>query len=300
MQGMNFLSAKYNLQDKQNIIDIIEYYADQGRFFEAYNYLNHAMYYHDMSNVYYSMLTKYLSEKRESRNISDPLLITWTITPKNVPFLFMSDPEQRLKESMLGLAAWIMDKSFTNIHVVENSAFNLDKEKLRDIGLDHNKVVKYYNAESCEEASKFGKGYGEGDITKFAVLNTAVGRSKRFTKVTGKQYVPFYEYSFMNNGETYEFFNLQHVANRVAVDTRFYCIDTKFYTENMIDAYKQVNDHRDNYLEHVFYENTKNRINYFPPKEPIVFGKQGSIDKTYGEYPKLVYDFSEDLIRSLL
>jgi hypothetical protein len=301
MDGMNFLVAKFNLNEKQNLIDVANHYADNKMFFEAFSYISHASYYHDLSDLYYKTLSRYLQSEGTSSNIDTPLLITWAISPKNVPFLHMSDSNVRLKENMAGLAAWILDKSFENIIVCDGTGFELDINALKRIGAKHNKNISYHSFVQSDGASKFGKGYGEGEIINFAFQeNPKIRNSKRFTKMNGKQYIPFYEFSLLRGKDSYEYFNLHYIANRPAIDTRFYCVDVQYYLKNLQDSYKRVNDFNTNYLEHVFFEDSMNRTNFFLPKEPIVFGKQGSIDKNYGEYPDVVKDFAKHLIETIV
>jgi hypothetical protein len=298
-----YLAAKYN-PNEQAIFDVIKNYAEEGRFREAYHYLNRAMYFHaNAGEVYYSLITKYLSSPAREASVKDstPLLITWTIAPKNVPFLNMVDPQKRLWENMLGLAAWILDKSFHKIIVTESSNFKINVDRLKQIGKEYNKEIEYYTFSNSEKVSQFGKGYGEGEILKHTFANSpSINSCSKFTKMNGKQYVPFYEYFLIDGGNTFEYFNLHFIANKLAIDTRFYCIDKEYYLNTLFDSYQECNDYKDNYLEHVFYEKTKNRVNYFIPTEPIVLGRQGSIEKNYGEYPPVVKKFCEYLMVELV
>lgn len=285
-----FIEAKEQPVSKSNF-DLIQYYCSKNLFYEAFNYLNHRLYFSNDYNLYYQVLTEYLNSANFDSYNEVPMIITWTIEPKNVPFLQMVDPEIRLQESLMALSAWILDKSFNNIIVVDSSGYCLDKERLAEIGKQFGKNIEYHSFLNTDGVREFGKGYGEGEIVKYAIENSfVVKNSKKFVKMNGKQYVPFYEFLYMNRNGCFEFFNLQGLG-RVAVDTRFYCVDTSYYVQDLMDIYKEVNDFKDNYLEHVFFEKTKNRINYYLPKEPIVFGKQGSTNKNYGDFPNIVFDF---------
>lgn len=288
--------------DSESIINVINHYVALGEFRYAYEYLNMATYfYREAYKPYYETMSNYFMSNDRIAVTEDPLVITWTITPNNVPFLNMVDPKKRLYENMMGLSAWILDRSFKNIVITESSNFNLDVQKLYQIGKQYNKNIEYHTFKNSENVSKYGKGYGEGEIIKHTLDNSqVVKQSKRFTKMNGKQYVPFYEFTLLRGNEAYEYFNLHHIANRLAIDTRFYCIDKQFYIENLLDAYKECDDYKDNYLEHVFFEKTKNRTNYYLPKEPYVLGRQGSIDKNYGDYPQIVHDFCKKLIEEVV
>lgn len=299
MDGINYLYAKYNPNDSSNLISIIKDYNSKNRFFESFQYLNSLSLYHqNISEIYNETLHQYLDNK--IYNIADvdtPMIITWTIQPKNVPFLYMSDPKERLLQNMLGLAAWILDKTFKHIIIVESSNFKLDSDKLNKIGKEYGKEIQYLPFQGSDNVSKFGKGYGEGENLKYVFENCQIVKDcERFVKMNGKQYIPFYEFFLVNNKGSFEYFNLHYIANKLAIDTRFYCINRSFYEKELFDAYKSVNDHEDNYLEHVFYEKTKNRTNFYLSREPVVLGRQGSVDRNYGDYPQIVHDFCKELL----
>lgn len=301
MEYLNYLVAKHK-PDSESILTVVKHYSDINEFRYAYEYLNIAtMCNRNVSSTYYETLIKYLSSNDRNPVTKDPLLITWTIRPNNVPFLNMVDPQKRLYENMMGLAAWILDRSFENIIVTESSNFQINVEKLKQIGKQYNKNIEYYTFANSENVSKYGKGYGEGEIVKHTLNNSELFKNcKRFTKMNGKQYVPFYEFFLLKGNETFEYFNLHHIANKLAIDTRLYCIDKDYYINNLVDAYKECNDHQDNYLEHVFFEKTKERTNYYIPREPYVLGRQGSIEKNYGDYPLMVHDFCKHLISEIV
>lgn len=296
-----YFIAKHN-PGTEAIIVAINNYANAGEFRYAYEYLNIAtMFNRDIAPVYYNTLSKYLTCGDRKPVTKDPLLITWTIRPKNVPFLNMVDPDKRLYENMLGLAAWILDRSFENIIVTESSNFEINVEKLKSIGKQFNKNIDYHTFANSENVSKYGKGYGEGEIVKHTFESNELFRKcKRFTKMNGKQYVPFYEFFLLRGQETFEYFNLHYIANKLAVDTRFYCIDKQYYLDRLLDAYTECNDHKDNYLEHVFFEKTQERMNYYLPREPNVLGRQGSIEKNYGDYPTEVHELCKYLIQEIV
>ena len=300
-EHFNYFLAKHE-PNSESILAVAQHYADIGEFKYSYEYLNIAtMFNRNVSSTYYNILIKYLSSENRNPVSKDPLLITWTIRPDNVPFLNMVDPQKRLYENMLGLAAWILDKSFENIIVTESSNFEIKLDKLKEIGKKYNKHIEYYTFKNSKNVSKYGKGYGEGEIIEHTLQNSPLfNNCKRFTKMNGKQYVPFYEFFLLDGNQTFEYFNLHYIANKLAIDTRLYCIDKDYYVTNLIDAYKECNDHQNNYLEHEFFEKTKGRTNYYIPKEPYVLGKQGSIEKNYGDYPPIVHDFCKYLISEIV
>lgn len=296
-----YLNAKFG--NKNSIFSIINDYLSSNMFEEAFQYFNSKKFLfleNEVNYILYEFLNKYFNSRKNNLYKNTPLVITWSTTPKNVPFLFMSDPKIRLYENILGLAAWILDGTFSNIIIIDNTELNLNKDKLKKIGFEFNKEIDFYSFEaSYDKISKFGKGYGEGEILKFAIDNVEqVYNTTNFVKMNGKQYVPFFEFYFSN--ELKEFFNLHYIANKFAIDTRFYNIKREYYYSNLIDAYKEVNDHEERYLEHVVYEKTLDRTNFFIPFEPFVLGKQGSINKNYGDYPKIIHEFANKIIKNVI
>lgn len=295
-----FLNAKFDPKSP-DCVNVVDYYINNNKFFEAFQFVNNRLYFDNDGSLFYRLLSKYLEHGDYSNYNPTPLIMTWTIKPNNIPFLEMVDPDIRLKEHLLGLASWILDKSFSHLIIIDSSVdFTLNKQALIKIGSDHGKSIEFHKCSNTEGASKFGKGYGEGELMKYVVENVStVAHSKKLVKMNGKQYIPFYEYLYMNRNGCFEFFNTQYLG-KPAIDTRFYCVTTDYYLNTLNDIYTQVNDHEVNYLEHVFQQNTKDRVNYFLAREPIVFGKQGSTNKNYGDFPKIVYDFQEILMEKII
>ena len=296
---IEYLNAKQ--LDKSSVIKIVRNYANNNMFFEAFSYLKHALYFHNIIDVYYEVLELYLKSPNSSKKFDCPLVIVWTISPKDVPFVFMADPEERLRQHMLGLSGWILDKSFYNIVIVENSNFKLNLDRLKQIGKEYNKNIEYYSFDHSLKAKEYGKGYGEGELVQKAFESSGILRSSsRFTKINGKLYLPFYEFCYTFNKLPFEFFNMHRMGDKIVFDTRFYCVNTDFYRHHLYNAHEEVNDHLTNYLEHVFYEKVKDKLNYWTPIEPVVFGKSGSFDGSYGEYPNVIKEFSSFLIKEIV
>lgn len=283
MKQMKYLQAKYN-RDETSIFNVVSEYITQKRFYEAYSYIKLS----NNNELYYKVLSEYLTEKTPTLNNDSTLLITWTIDPKNCPFVFLNDPIKRLHENLMGLTAWIMDKSFDKILIVESSEFKLNTQKLKDIGLEYNKHIEYVSYKGSDNVSIYGKGWGEGESIKRVLdrINT-----DKFVKMNGKQYIPFFEYDFCDGNKTREYFNLHFIGNKPAVDTRSYCVTKEYYNSYLIDSYLNVNDNLGTYLEHVFYDDVKDP--YFLPFEPVMLGKQGSVDRNYGDYPNVVFNLCE-------
>lgn len=298
-------SHHLNGEDLNSVSELISSYINDGKFKTAFQFLNILLEIDKERKVFtllfYRLLESYFaSNNYDYREDSQKrvLLITANINPLGTPFVAISDPNERLKEHLLGICAWILDKSFSHIVIAENSCFNLDVDELQKFGKKFHKHIEYITFKGSELVSEFGKGYGEGEIIKYALENSKVlGHFNYFTKVTGKLYFPFYDFIIGDNIDNKEFFIPAIIFNRLAIDTRIYSISRNLYLTSALDAYTKVNDHEGVYLEHVFFEAVKDVSAYYLPPALIMFGKSGSSGVSFGEYPVCVHKLYSEMLQ---
>ena len=85
------------------------------------------------------------------------------------------------------------------------------------------------------------------------------------------------------------------------VDTRIYRVRRTFYQENLLNAYRRVNDSLGYTLEAVFYDELGNlpAIHFIRP-EPIILGTSGTLGTTAGVYSTQIQEESRELTSKLL
>lgn len=224
------------------------------------------------------------------------LVMTASVKPAKVGQLCITNAEIRLRQYCAALNFYICCEKFDKIVFCDNSnyAYEYDKElqlaKNKKIQLE---ILKFNS--NYEIIEKYGKGYGEGEILKYVILNSSLMKEEDyFYKVTGRliiknisSIVKKHEYSALFNRNLYSFKSL---------DTRFWGIKKEEYIHHLMDSYKKVNDNQGNYIEMVYKkELEKANIRYKSFYVfPLVDGYSGTIGKKYREtkwYTKIVYDF---------
>lgn len=163
----------------------------------------------------------------------------------------------------------------------DNSNYDYDFSKLKIISDKSGKTIEFLKFEGDEKTSIFGKGYGEGEIIKYAIENSELLKNEScFYKVTGRLIVKNFDlFSYFNKNNKNIFFS----PTKKVVDTRFFKVEKSFYVNYLLDEYKKVNDSKGYYLEHVYYEKLKN----LKPKLsksfifPNIAGVSGSTGEEY-------------------
>lgn len=210
------------------------------------------------------------------------LLITGCVqVDKNMPFVKITDKNNRL-DAYFETVRWaIEDTIFDKIVFCENSNFEYDFAKYEKMAKKANKVFEYLTFTGDSKTSnQKGKGYGEGEIISFALTNSELLKDEEFfCKITGRLKVS-------NVNLLLKSTNLNYFMNKrllKEVDTRFYGIKKKDFLYALKDSYKDVDDYHNYYLEHAYYHdlNTK-KIKYRAFYErPLFIGVAGSTGRIY-------------------
>jgi hypothetical protein len=219
-----------------------------------------------------------------------PILITSAII-QSAPLTKLTDKHQRLGLLVDSILLWA-ESGAQVIVVCDGSTANIAHElsTLLDISRLQCKIEVIGFINSLPEISKLGKGYGEGEIVKYALKHSkALSESDHFIKCTGKLFVTNYlDVIASFRGDFGAYFG-ESVFWPKYVDTRFYISSIEFFNQYMINAYKSVNDPNWIYLENVYFSvlsniGSSNWILRVPPKYVGVSGSSGhacTIDKQY-------------------
>ncbi len=217
------------------------------------------------------------------------LVITGSIniTPYIIPTTSLTDLNIRLEQYLKSIEYAIENyHEITHIVFCENTDYNFDYSFLYRKANQHNKTFELLSFKgSYPIIQKQGKGYGEGEIIQYAINNSLyLKKSSFFFKLTGRlviknmdkiinstksdcafEMIPSYIY---NNSKNY-------------VSTTFYKVNKSLYINVLSDAYKDVNDFKENYLENIFFERLKdlNLTSFNIP--PHISGQSGSSGKYY-------------------
>lgn len=175
------------------------------------------------------------------------LLLTATISPKNVPNLKLVDPVQREDQYNKAINKWC--KLGYSLVFCENSNFKSSKieETLKLSNIRH----EYIKFET--KISEFGKGHGEAEIFKYAFEHSDILRaSETICKVTGRYFVRNANSILRNatlNRNVWVSCNLTN--NLRWADSRFFLFKNEFYARYLLSAFEKLNEHSGIYFEHV-------------------------------------------------
>ena len=188
-----------------------------------------------------------------------PVLVTSCISP-NAPLTNLSDENARLSLTLKAIRE--LSKNADSLVICDGSDYDLTKDIYNDkqiINKDSIEILHFKN--DVESVKSYGKGYGEGEIVEYAIMNSHyLSGAEHFAKITSKLYVDNYKQCIKAfNGKA--FFIPVPFLKENMIDTRFYVVNKKLYHDFFVDSYKNVRDLDGVYLEHVFFEQIeKNKL----------------------------------------
>ncbi len=210
------------------------------------------------------------------------LLITGCIDPNpGVPFLEIRSSADRRKQYMESLEYYIKKTNIRKIVYCDNSMASKNDE-ISILANQYSKEFEWLSFQGDNvNAVEQGKGYGEGEIIKYALNNSKLLQKANYLiKVTGRVIVRNIDLliAFMNTNRMYFCRNTS-----TNVDTKFYGLPIEAYKKDFLNLYKEVNDKKGKYLENVFSDRILERqIDVY---SFIVFpnaqGISGSTGKSY-------------------
>jgi hypothetical protein len=155
------------------------------------------------------------------------------------------------------------------------------QEKARRKGKTLEVIIFDGNYNTIQEK---GKGYGEGEIIEHAfVKSEALRNSSYFYKLTGRLIVQNMDkvIASTRSKNAFIFYDELLTNSPHFVQTVLYKVDTGLYKQLLMDAYKEIDDRRNVYLEHVFFERLKSIPIISFRKYPNIIGISGSSGGLY-------------------
>ena len=208
-----------------------------------------------------------------------PLIVTSAIDPpESMPFLRLADPQRRLFQTYCGLIRWIRETKVANIVLCDNSGTDHAFSELAILAEQQHKrlEVLVFKGDHGKTRSQ-GKGYGEGEIMKHVMEHSRFLREDTaFYKVTGRIFVEGFDALHDAHATRSVVFcppaemprwrkTLLRAASKHPavlsgfpllrknhVATMFYKCTKQYYTENLLDRFRHVDDGRGYWLEHAF------------------------------------------------
>ena len=205
------------------------------------------------------------------------ILLTGTIIPNSVYTNYL-DAESRLKDYIKAIDFYCKVFNNDDVFFLENSDFDLNlNEEYNKLKLKYSfSLIKFPRSERFYE----GKGYQE-----FQMVDAAVEELKNkycsFVKITGRYIIK--NANKICDQESEGMIVDLHRKNRMA-QSYLMCFSEKFYSANLKNEFKKVNDNEGKFIERVIYEkivanNLFGQCRLFE-KTPIMEGISGSYSIT--------------------
>jgi hypothetical protein len=221
----------------------------------------------------------------------------------SAPYTFLTDPLEREKQYLDSISFFIRETPLLKIIVCDNSGFQYPAS-LQDFARLHNKQLELLSFQGNKElVTNYGKGYGEGEIMQFVLSNSSlIKTAEGFLKVTGRLKLLNAEKVLRKCGERENYFMpvsllrprfMVPAAARHCVDTRVYYTTRVFFTNVLINAYRDVRDKDVFFLEHAYHRAIAAsgiKVKCFPvaPEISGMSGSNGFMMKERGPVRKML------------
>jgi hypothetical protein len=181
-----------------------------------------------------------------------PVLLTSAINV-SAPFTKMSDAPARVAATLQSTSNWLRLCRDTEFVLCDGSGYDLSRD-FKASGLDTTRIEFITFQNDSEQVRAKGKGFGEGQITKYALENSAILKAATaFAKCTGKLWVDNFSAcrAAYNGTAGFSYFGFLSLH---AVDTRFFIVTKDFFQQNLVNSYLDCDDSHGKYLENVYLE----------------------------------------------
>jgi hypothetical protein len=200
----------------------------------------------------------------------------------------LKDQKSRIRFTIESIEKWLAISSDLRLVICDGSNFDFSTIVLEKFPKANIECLFFENNKKM--VGLYGKGYGEGEIVKYALLNSVyLNGSDFFAKCTAKLWVEnFFECLkcwngiFLCKGYFSNVFSFRK-SQFSYVDTRFYLVNKSFYLENLASTYLNVGGVRRLSLEHCFRDvilkNKYKKILFNVP--PVICGVGGASGTYY-------------------
>lgn len=216
-----------------------------------------------------------------------PILLTSCVTVSDHSVSLKSE-NSRIRLTIESIEKWLAISPDLRLVICDGSNFDFS-------GIVHEKfpaanIECIFFENNKQLVGVYGKGYGEGEIVKYAISNSAyLKESDFFAKCTAKLWVDnFFEClecwngTFLCKGYFSDVFSFRKTQFSY-IDTRFYLVNKSFYLENLDSAYLNIGGEKGLSLEHCFRDVVlKNRYKHILFNvPPVICGVGGGSGKYY-------------------
>ena len=211
-----------------------------------------------------------------------PLLITTSIDV-SATAVKLSDPSERLTLSLKAIAKWLKNPAIETLVIVDGSDYDFSSriDQLDGRAAKRVEFLRFRNDVARVQAQ--GKGYGEGEIVRYALVNSpTLQTSEYFAKCTGKLYVQNYARCLAAFDNDFQC-AVNGKREIESLDLRLYFASRGFWLRSLADAHERVNDPARYFLEHSYLDRFREIgfRGFTLTVPPIVVGRSGSDNIEY-------------------
>jgi len=200
----------------------------------------------------------------------------------------LKDENDRIKFTIESIEKWLAISPDFRLVICDGSNFDFSKIVIERFPEADIECIYFQN--NKEMVGVYGKGYGEGEIVRYAISNSAyLKESDYFAKCTSKLWVEnFFDCikswngRFLTKGYFSDVFSFKNTQFSY-IDTRFYLVSKSFYLQNLESEYLNVGGERGLSLEHCFrnviLKNGFENVLFNVP--PVICGVGGGSGKYY-------------------
>lgn len=246
---------------------------------------------------------------------SDILLLTSAIDcNKDCPYLSLKDHKERLFQTLCCLIEWAQLPHISHIILCDNTNIDYDFRPIEEYLKKHGIIFELLTFQGdFSKVQKYGKGYGEGEIIKYALANSKYLREDdaSFYKVTSRLFVNNFSIiqkhltdvpnAFPPSKEKCYIYLAKKIKRKLfgqtkhckSIQTQFYKCNVSFYKQYLLHAFEDVRDHEGLYMEHVFFGALCRKNVFILKPLPIYTGVSGTSGKIYShDYSKNTKDLA--------
>ena len=218
----------------------------------------------------------------------ETLVMTATFKPADTPGLVVRDEDERLLQYLCALVSWARAAHVGRIVFGENSNTPFDFSRIVRHLESAGKQVEVLIFDGNKDSARFGKGFGEGEILEHVWNNSVLLRAApSFFKVTGRLFVDNFD-AVSHATESPDAFQQKRPKDArprpCKVVTSFFKCSLGLFGDRLVSAYRQVDDPRGVFIEHVYFNQLRDvDLPNFPMK-PALVGQQASTGRIYAPY----------------
>ena len=235
----------------------------------------------------------------ETPAADETIVMTATFNPGSTPFLVVRDEQERIFQYLCSLAAWARPSRVRRLVLGENSNTTFDFSPVIRLFEAAGKELELIVFDGNQEASRVGKGYGEGRILERVFRNSTLLRSTpSFYKITGRLFVSNFD-DVSQSTPTADGFRRKRwkdPARPPKVITRFFKCSKELFERRLLDAYLEADDSRGRHIEHIYFDRLAEiDVPDFGVK-PALVGQQASTGEVYGAYDDEIVRVARSLL----